>query len=46
MATFTTDEGNISESYQGDLGKPRTAESALEEIQSETFYNTLKSYYS
>ena len=46
MATFTTDEGKISQSYQGDLGKPRTAESALEEIQTETFYNTLKSYYS
>ena len=46
MATFTTDEGNISQSYQGDLGKPRTAESALDEIQTETFYNTLKSYYS
>ena len=30
----------------GKLKKAKDAESALEEIQSERFYNTLKSYYS
>ena len=32
--------------FQDNLQKAKDAESALEEIQSERFYNTLKSYYS
>ena len=48
MATFSTGNDNTitSSTYVGDLKKPNTGQQALEEIQSENFYNTLKSYYS
>ena len=37
---------NVSEVQKNNLKKAKDAESALEEIQTEKFYNTLKSYYS
>ena len=49
MATFSTSldkEITTSTFPTEDLKKPDSAELALDEIQSEKFYNTLKSYYS
>ena len=43
MAEFLSDSIYAS---TDDLTKAKTAEAALEEIQTERFYNTLKSYYS
>ena len=48
MATFSTSIGTpiTGNTTTADLQKPDSAALALEEIQTENFYNTLKSYYS
>ena len=48
MASFSTSLGTpiTGNTTTADLQKPDSAELALEEIQTEKFYNTLKSYYS
>ena len=48
MASFSTsiDTPITGNTTIDDLKKPDSAELALEEIQTEKFYNTLKSYYS
>ncbi len=48
MASFSTSIGTPikGNTVVEDLKKPESAELALEEIQTEKFYNTLKSYYS
>ena len=47
MATFLNQSNKIAtNTLPEDLQKPDTSALALEEIQTENFYNTLKSYYS
>ena len=49
MAKFATKLNDVTSFNSADtseLQKANSAENALEEIQSENFYNTLKSYYS
>ena len=47
MATSINKSSTITtQTFAEDFAKPDSAALALEEIQTETFYNTLKSYYS